>query len=110
MTQLTGSIKNLNTYKQTKSKIADSVFSPSTVDSRYFKIKGLSETLRDICTSTYQICGIDENINRTATINKLEYAADGAPSQIPTLVANVANSMTDKWTCTPIPLSWGEVM
>ena len=32
--------------------------------------KGLSEILQDIRTSTYQICGIKENINRTTTFNK----------------------------------------
>ena len=32
--------------------------------------KGLSEILRDIRTSTYQICRISEKMNRTATFNK----------------------------------------
>ena len=32
--------------------------------------KGLSEILRDILTSTYQICRIKEKMNRTATFNK----------------------------------------
>ena len=32
--------------------------------------KGLSEILRDIHTSTYQICGTEENITRTTTFNK----------------------------------------
>ena len=32
--------------------------------------KGLSETLRDIRTSTYQICRIEEKIIRTTTFNK----------------------------------------
>ena len=32
--------------------------------------KGLSEILRDIRTSTYQICRIEEKIIRTATFNK----------------------------------------
>ena len=35
---------------------------------------------------------------------QLECAVDGTPSQIPTPVANVANSMTDGWTCSPTPL------
>ena len=32
--------------------------------------KGLSEVLRDIRTSTYQICRIEEKIIRTTTFNK----------------------------------------
>ena len=32
--------------------------------------KGLSEILRDISTSTYQICRIEEKIIRTTTFNK----------------------------------------
>ena len=32
--------------------------------------KGLSEILRDIRTSTYQICRIEEKINRTTKFNK----------------------------------------
>ena len=36
------------------------------------KSKGLSEILRDIQTSTYQICRIEEKINRTTTFHKLE--------------------------------------
>ena len=32
--------------------------------------KGLSEILRDIRTSTYQICRIEEKIIRTTTYNK----------------------------------------
>ena len=32
--------------------------------------KGLSEILRDIRTSTYQICRIEEKINKTTTFNK----------------------------------------
>ena len=32
--------------------------------------KGLSEILRDIRTSTYQICKIEEKIIRTTTFNK----------------------------------------
>ena len=32
--------------------------------------KGLSKILRDISTSTYQICKIEEKINRTTTFNK----------------------------------------
>ena len=31
-----------------------------TVDSRYLEIEGTSETVRDIRTSTYQICSIEE--------------------------------------------------
>ena len=42
-----------------------------TVDSRYLEIVGTSETLRDIRTSTYQICRIGENTNRTTTFHKL---------------------------------------
>ena len=34
------------------------------------KLKGPSETLRDIRTSTYQICRIEENTNRTTNIHK----------------------------------------
>ena len=34
------------------------------------KSKGLSEILRDICTSTYQICGDERKMNRTTTIKK----------------------------------------
>ena len=36
-----------------------------TVDSRISKLKGPSETLRDIRISTYQIFSIEENTNRT---------------------------------------------
>ena len=32
--------------------------------------KGLSEILRDISTSTYQMCRIEEKITRTTTFNK----------------------------------------
>ena len=32
--------------------------------------KGLSEILRDICTSTHQICRIEEKIIRITTFNK----------------------------------------
>ena len=32
--------------------------------------KGLYEILRDVCTSTYQICRIEEKIIRTTTFNK----------------------------------------
>ena len=32
--------------------------------------KGPSETLRDIRTSTYQMCRIEENTNRTAKFHK----------------------------------------
>ena len=32
--------------------------------------KGLSEILRDICTSTYQICRIEDKIIRLTTFNK----------------------------------------
>ena len=35
--------------------------------------KGLSEILRDIRTSRYQICRIEEKIIRTATFNKYMY-------------------------------------
>ena len=42
----------------------------NTVDSRYLDFQGLSEILRDICTSTYQICRIEEKIIRTTTFNK----------------------------------------
>ena len=34
------------------------------------KLKGPSETLRDIRTSTYQICRIEENTNQTTNIHK----------------------------------------
>ena len=34
------------------------------------KSKGPSETLRDIRTSTYQICRIEKNTNRTTTFHK----------------------------------------
>ena len=34
------------------------------------KSKGPSETLRDIRTSTYQICRIEENTNRTTKFHK----------------------------------------
>ena len=33
--------------------------------------KGLYETVRDIRTSTYQICGLRKTINRTTTFNRL---------------------------------------
>ena len=36
----------------------------------FSKSKGLSETLRDIRISTYQICRIDENTNRTTKFHK----------------------------------------
>ena len=36
----------------------------NTVDSRYLELKGPSETLRDIHSSTYQIFRIEENTNR----------------------------------------------
>ena len=42
----------------------------STVDSRYLEFQGTSEILRDIRTSTYQICRIEEKIFRTTTFNK----------------------------------------
>ena len=32
----------------------------TTVDSRYLEIEGTLETVRDIRTSTYQICSIEE--------------------------------------------------
>ena len=35
------------------------------------KSKGLSEILRDIRTSTYQICRTEEKMNRTTTFHKL---------------------------------------
>ena len=34
----------------------------NTVDSRYLEIEGTLKTLRDIRTSTYQICSIEEKI------------------------------------------------
>ena len=51
----------------------------------------------------------DETIQMATWLRKvkkkrLEYAVDGAPSQIPTLAADVANSMTDGRTCSPTPL------
>ena len=33
--------------------------------------KGLYETLQDISTSTYQICGTEETINPTTTFNRM---------------------------------------
>ena len=33
--------------------------------------KGLYETVRDIRTSTYQICGLRKTINRTTTFNRM---------------------------------------
>ena len=41
----------------------------NTVNSRYLEF-GLSEILRDIRTSAYQICRIEEKITRTITFNK----------------------------------------
>ena len=37
------------------------------------KSKGLSEILRDIRTSTYQICRIEEKLIRLTTLNKYMY-------------------------------------
>ena len=34
------------------------------------KSKGPSETLRDICTRTYQICRVDGNTNQTTIFHK----------------------------------------
>ena len=39
--------------------------SENTVDSHYLEVEGPSETLRDIRTSTYQMCRIKENTSRT---------------------------------------------
>ena len=36
------------------------VYVLNTVDSRYIKVQGLSEILRDIRTATYQFCIIEE--------------------------------------------------
>ena len=33
-----------------------------TVDSRFLEFEGTIKTLRDICTSTYQICSMEEKI------------------------------------------------
>ena len=38
--------------------------------SRLENSKGLSEIFRDIHTLAYQICGIEENINRATAFNK----------------------------------------
>ena len=43
---------------------------PYTIDSRYLEVEGTSETLRDIRTSTYQMCRIEENTNRTTKFHK----------------------------------------
>ena len=42
----------------------------NTADSRYLEIQGTPEILRDIHTSTYQICKIEEKINRTTAHHK----------------------------------------
>ena len=42
----------------------------TTVDSRYLKSKEPSETLRDIRTSIYQMCRIEENTNQTTKFHK----------------------------------------
>ena len=42
----------------------------NTVDSRYLEFQWLSKILRDIRTSTYQICRLEEKINRTAAFNE----------------------------------------
>ena len=46
---------------------------PNTVDSRYLELQGTSEILRDIRTSTYQICRIEQKIIRTTTFSKYIY-------------------------------------
>ena len=45
-------------------------FRVNTVDSRYLEFQGLSEILRDIRTSTYQICRVEEKLIRLTTFNK----------------------------------------
>ena len=45
-----------------------SLYIQSTLD--ISKSKGPSETLQDICTLTYQICGTEENTNRTTKFHK----------------------------------------
>ena len=40
---------------------ADINLSQYTVDSRYLEVEGTSEILRDIRTSTYQMCRTEEN-------------------------------------------------
>ena len=42
----------------------------STVDSHYLEFQGLSEILRDILPSTYQICRIEEKLIQLTTFNK----------------------------------------
>ena len=46
------------------------VYEADTVDSLYLEFKGLAEILRDIRTSTYQICRFEEKLIRTTTFNK----------------------------------------
>ena len=43
----------------------------NTVDSRYLELQGTIKHFRDIRTSTYQICGTEETINRTNTLNRM---------------------------------------
>ena len=58
--------KNTQNIKmKSKSRI-----NPNTVDSRYLEFQGLSEILRDIRTSTYQICRIEEKLIRLTIFNK----------------------------------------
>ena len=45
------------TYTVNKNNLTNKIQSTLVIS----KSKGLSETLRDIHTSTYQICGIEEN-------------------------------------------------
>ena len=64
---LTSSKKSRN-KEQCKSKLWPSKHVQSTLV--ISNSKGLSEILRDIRTSTYQICRIEEKIIRTTTFNK----------------------------------------
>ena len=49
-------------YELPDAKLKKKNFLIYTVDSRISKSKGPSKTLRDIRTSTYQICSIEEKI------------------------------------------------
>ena len=45
----------------------------NTVDSRYLETKGTSKKLRDIRTSTYQMCSSEEKINNLNNQNYKDY-------------------------------------
>ena len=55
---------NVNTYEEDieKTKLQSTLVISNS--------KGLSKILRDIRTSTYQICRLEEKINRTTAFNK----------------------------------------